>query len=215
MQSDAVLHPETDRHRGVLVWRWPEPTTTLSSAAVGGGQQTSDYALNVSVPLDYDRTDLDVHLTEIADELGLRGNHTGLFTAVDVKHVRRHVCEGVVTDATVGVSKPTWASDPNGSFIPWSPGTINIVVQSPVTLSAGAAVNAVMTITEAKVQALLDCHVPGTGTASDAVLLAWPAAGEPELFGGPRSDWGARIAQSTYGAVKAGVMDWLERHLES
>lgn len=167
------------------------------------------------MPLEYDRIDLDAHLAEIADELGVSGSGVGLLTAVDVAHVRRHECDGVVADATVGVSKPTWAADPAGSFTPWSPGTINIVVQSPVVLSESAAVNAIMTITEAKVQALFECNIPGTGTASDAVVLTWPAEGESQSFGGPRSEWGARIAQSTYGAVKAGLDDWLERHIES
>lgn len=212
--TEAVLHPETADRRAVLVWQWLEPTTVLSSAAVGGGLQSIDYLLNVTVPLDYGRTDLDVHVSEIADELGLRGVGTGLFTAVDVKHVHRHSCEGVVADTTVGVSKPTWASDSSSSFTRWSPGTINIVVQSPVTLSEGAAVNAVMTITEAKVQALIECDVPGTGTASDAVALTWPTEGTAEPFAGPRSEWGARIAQSTYASVKAGVIDWMERHAE-
>ena len=214
MTSDAILHSATNERRSVLVWSWPEPTTMLSSAAVGGGLKSVDHLLNVSVPVDYGRTDLDVHLAEIVDELSLSGTHAGLFTAVDVTHVRRNVCNGVVADATVGASKLTWAADPSGSFTVWSPGTINIVVQSPVALSEAAAVNAVMTITEAKVQALIDCEVPGTGTASDAVALAWPTQGQPQQFGGPRSEWGARIAQSTYESVKAGLADFIKRHAE-
>lgn len=215
MVSKAVLHPGTNNHRGALLWQWPEATTALSSAAVGGGLKAIDYLLNVSVPLDYDRTDLDVHLAEIAEEMGVSGDSVGLFTAVDVQHVVRHENQGVVADATVGVSNPTWASDAGGAFTEWHPGTINIVVQLPVTLSEGAAVNAAMTITEAKVQALHECNVPGTGTASDAVVLTWPTLGEPEQFAGPRSEWGARIAQSTYGSVKAGVQQWIERHADS
>lgn len=214
MASDAELHPETSSHRGLLLWRWQEPTIALSSAAVGGGLGRIDYALNISVPLDYERTDLEAHRNEITTELGVRGDGVGLFTAVDVRTVIRHECEGVVVDATVGVSKPTWAFDPDDSFSVWSPGTINIVVQSPVALTESAAVNAVMTITEAKVQGLLDHGVPGTGTASDAVLLTWPSAGQPQVFGGPRTRWGARIAQSTYEACAAGIGDWIRRHAE-
>ena len=33
-----------------------------------------------------------------------------------------------------------------------------------------------MTITEAKAQALIEAGVPGTGTASDAVVVCWPSA---------------------------------------
>jgi len=110
------------------------------------------------------------------------------------------------------VSKPTWASDPAGGFSEWTPGTINLVVQLPVALTGGAAVNAVTTATEAKTQALLDCKVPGTGTASDAVVVTWPSSGEAQPFAGPRSEWGARIAQAAYAAVKVGVEDWTGRH---
>ncbi len=215
MISEAVLHPSSSGHRGVRVWQWPTPTMALSSAVVGGGLQPVDYLLNTTVATDYDRTDLGAHMAEIVSELALSGNGIGLFTAVNVAHSIRHDCDGVVVDATVGVSKPTWASDPDGGFAEWTPGTINIVVQLPVALSGGAVVNAVTTATEAKTQALLHCQVPGTGTASDAVAITWPSLGEAELFGGPRSEWGSRIAQATYGAVKAGVESWKARHLGS
>ena len=212
--SDAVLYPGGSGHRGVCVWQWSTPTTALSSAAVGGGLRSVDYLLNTTVATDYDRTDLGTHMAEIANELALSGNGIGLFTAVNVAHSRRHNCEGVVVDGTVGVSKPTWASDPAGGFTEWTPGTINLVVQLPVALTGGAAVNAVTTATEAKTQALLDCKVPGTGTASDAVVVTWPSLGEAQPFAGPRSEWGARIAQAAYAAVKVGVEDWTGRHVK-
>ena len=84
------------------------------------------------------------------------------------------------------------------------PGTINLVVQVPVALDPGAAVNAAITATEAKVQALAARGVPGTGTATDAITVVWPCEGAPERFAGPRSQWGSRIAQAVYRAVWAG-----------
>ena len=44
--------------------------------------------------------------------------------------------------------------------------------------------------------------VPGTGTASDAVVLAWPREGvAPEPFAGPRAPLGAALALATHDAV--------------
>lgn len=42
-------------------------------------------------------------------------------------------------------------------------------------------------------------------TASDAVVIVWPGAGDPVPFAGPRSPWGARLAQSTLQTVAAGI----------
>ncbi len=68
---------------------------------------------------------------------------------------------------------PTWAAVPGGTADPdLAPGTINIIVSVPVPLSDAALVNAVMTVTEAKTQAVLDAGFPGTGTATDAVCVA-------------------------------------------
>ncbi|MFF4778427.1 adenosylcobinamide amidohydrolase [Microtetraspora fusca] len=115
-----------------------------------------------------------------------------------------------------------------------APGTINIIVAVPVAFTDAALVNAVMTVTEAKTQALIEAGFPGTGTASDAVCVAVRDAGThqgtgggsgvgratwdggdagPELFGGPRSIWGARIARAVHRAVLAGARQWTATHL--
>lgn len=128
-----------------------------------------------------------------------------LFTAADVSAVQHIELEGVAVSATVGVTKPTWAADASGGWTPWSPGTINIVAQLPVRLEPGALVNAVMTVTEAKTQALWDAGVPGTGTASDAVVVLCPGVGRMEPFAGPRSPWGSRLALGVHDAVRRGL----------
>jgi adenosylcobinamide amidohydrolase len=110
-----------------------------------------------------------------------------------------------------------------------------MLVRVPVALSDAALVNAVVTATEAKTQALLEAGVPGSGTSSDAVCIACPAPGAlasaspvsrspaagslasgqevpVEEYGGPRSPWGARIARATHRAVAAGTADWLTLH---
>ena len=71
-----------------------------------------------------------------------------------------------------------------------------------------ATANALVTATEAKAQALLDAGVPGTGTASDAVAICCPPGGT-EPYGGPRSEWGSRLARAVHGAVAAGTTRFL------
>jgi adenosylcobinamide amidohydrolase len=90
-------------------------------------------------------------------------------------------------------------------------GTINVLAVVPVPLSDAALVNAVVTATEAKAQALAEAGLRATGTSSDAVCVACPVAGtqEPEPYGGPRSVWGARLARAVHAAVAEGTADWL------
>lgn len=208
-----VVDPRSDDTRHAAVWSFVDPVAAISSAPVGGGTAAIDWVLNIGVTDGYRRTDLGAHAREVAAKLGLAGTGAALLTAYDVQRIVRAEDDGVVVDATVGVTKPTWAADANDSHArrdgdTWRPGTINIVVQCPVALSPAAAVNAVMTVTEAKAQALIEAGVPGTGTASDAVLVCWPPMLPAEDFGGPRSVWGARIGR----AVHAAMVDGLEVH---
>jgi adenosylcobinamide hydrolase len=127
-----------------------------------------------------------------------------MFTALDVRRVRRHTDAGVHVAATIGLTLPVWAAAPEVA-VRAAPGTINIVAQLPVRLTDAALLNALTTATEAKSQALLAAGVPGTGTASDAITVACPANGPAEPFGGPRSTWGARLARAVHDAVGAGA----------
>ncbi|OBJ15200.1 adenosylcobinamide amidohydrolase [Mycobacterium sp. 1245801.1] len=203
---------EQRRSIPVLVWRFAEPRMCVSSGPLGGGIGARDWLVNATVPLDYDRTDPDRHLTEIGAALRLNGAGCGLLTAVDV--TRHHLAAdgGVHATATVGLSSPAWAAAPDHHFrreAPYRVGTINIVVAVPVRLSEAALVNAVATATEAKVQALHEAGIRATGTASDAVVVHCPRDGTAEQFGGPRSTFGARIARAVHAAVLAGGRSWL------
>ena len=160
--------------------------------------------------MSYSRLDPDVHLSEIAGEAGLSGHGVGMLTGVDVEErvvARDH---GVVVVATVGIGSPTLAAAPPGDCDPTPPtGTINLVGYIPERLSDAALVNAVATITEAKVQALAALVVAATGTATDAVCLLCPGDGPVRTFGGPRSVWGSRIARAGYAAMLSGGSAWL------
>jgi adenosylcobinamide hydrolase len=189
-----------------LVWHFASPLTVISSAPLGGGIGRRDFVLNAQVPRDYTRTDIDDHLREIAAAHGCRGDGVGMLTAVRVARATEAVEGGVRVCATVGVTSPTWASDHDGAVSAYRPGTINIVAFVPALLDDSALVNAVITVSEAKAQALIERGVPGTGTASDAVCIACePSDGSRERFGGPRSRIGAPLARATHAAVTAGL----------
>ncbi len=214
MVTTAVLAPEllapTALHRGLLVWRWPTPMTLLTSSSVHGGMRECTSLINFGVDLMYGRTDLAAHANEIGAELGLTERSPALLTAANVHEYGTGEFGGVLANATVGVTKPTWAADPGGGWNHYVLGTINIVVQVPVRLSTAALVGAVITVTEAKAQALIEHRVPGTGTASDAVAIVCPGQRDPgggeEPFAGPRSAWGSQIALAAHAAVTDGLV---------
>jgi adenosylcobinamide hydrolase len=188
----------------VLVWRSDRPWLAVSSAALGGGLGIRHWVINMTVPADYDRPDPDVHLATTAATLGLAGPGVGLMTAVDVAGRVTATDGGVEVTATVGLGHPTWAAAPDGHLRAY-PGTINVVALLPVRLDDAALVNAVLTATEAKVQALVERGIDATGTASDAICVLCASDGAPEPYAGPRSTWGARLARAVHAAVLAGA----------
>ena len=189
----------------VLVWRLSSPMLAISSAPVGGGIGTRSWVLNAQVPRDYTRTDLSAHVREIATANGCAGDGVGMLTAAPVDAVSSASEAGFDAWATVGLRLVTWAADTDDRAFEWTPGTINVVAHLPVRCTEAALVNAVMTATEAKTQALFERRVPGTGTASDAVCIVCPASGAAEPFAGPRSDLGAALARVVHAAVGDGI----------
>jgi adenosylcobinamide hydrolase len=199
-------HGSPDEHLSLRLWRFPEPLLAVSSAPLGGGIGRRHWVMNAQVPHSYDRLDPETHLAELAFERGLSDPGVGMLTAVDLRTLWSDDDTGAHVDASVGVTTPTWAAAPDERpdvHVP--PGTINIVGVVPERLSRAAMVNAVITVTEAKAQALWDAGVAATGTASDAVCIVCPDEGLAHPFGGPRSLWGARLARAAYRAVSAGA----------
>ncbi len=192
-----------------LVWRLPVGSRAASSSILGGGLGPRSWAINMTVDADYGRLNPSEHLLEVVDRLDLEGAGIGMMTAVDVGTFRSAAVDGAAAWATVGVRRPVWAADASRrqQTSIQAPGTINAVAIVPVRLSDGALVNAIATMTEAKVQALLDHGIDGTGTASDAVCVVCSDVGPVEEFGGPCSTWGARIALATYQVVSAGIVE--------
>ncbi|MEU1877156.1 adenosylcobinamide amidohydrolase [Streptosporangium sp. NPDC020072] len=196
-----------------LLWECGPGWRAISSAMLGGGIGPVGWVLNAQVAGGYSRMDPVAHLLEMAPP----GPGVGMLTAAAVDRFTTAADGGVEVAATVGLRVPTWAAAPEGTPDPelapmYLPGTINIVVAVPVAMTDAALVNTVMTVTEAKSQALAEEGFPGTGTASDAVCVAVREEGRAELFGGPRSTWGARVARAVHAAVRQGARDWMGRN---
>ncbi|PKT73458.1 adenosylcobinamide amidohydrolase [Streptomyces populi] len=179
----------------------------VSSAVLGGGIAERAWVLNAQVSHGYRRTDPGEHLAELARTAGARGPGVGLMTAADVTRYAAAHDTGVEAVVTAGLGVRGWAAAPAESVPrPVVPGTINIVAALPVALGDAALVNAVGTVTEAKVQALLETGHDCSGTPTDAVCIAArvPRPGEEvQAFAGPRSLWGARLARAVHAAVRA------------
>ncbi|MGC8509277.1 MAG: adenosylcobinamide amidohydrolase [Acidimicrobiales bacterium] len=197
---------EEGRRLDLLYWPLARSMRVAATAASGGGVGPRDWILNAQVPSGYGRVDVTAHVRELATSLGLAGDGVGLLTAAAVRGVRHATDEGVDAHVTVGLARPTWAAAPDGDGDDESAaGTINIVVFVPAALSDAALCNALTTATEAKCQALFDEGVAGTGTASDAVCVVSPGDGDGDVFAGPRSRWGSRLARCVYAAVRDGA----------
>lgn len=236
-QSPALrVYAEAGRDWPALIWRAPPGWRGISSAVLGGGIGPITGWVNAMVHRDYCEPDPVAHMARLAQGFGLgAGGVVGMLTAADVRRRQFAEDDAVRVTATVGLGVPTLAAAPDGdpglATRRSAVGTINILIIVPVPLSDAALVNTVITVTEAKTQALADAGYRATGTASDAVCVACPtprgkigttAAGTMiapgpgfEAYGGPRSPWGARVARAVHHAVLAGAIDWRDTNPHS
>jgi adenosylcobinamide amidohydrolase len=236
-EEDGVRWP-------VLLWTPGPGCRMVSTAVVGGGIGPRSWWLNAKVSMEYDHPDPAAHVRQIAAAVGAWSGHgaaaddgtcvgegsdggntgvgggVGMLTAADVTRWTCAEDGGVCAVVTVGLGLPVWAAADDAT-LRRETGTINVLVRVPVPLADAALVNAVVTATEAKTQALVEAGVPGSGTSSDAVCVACPQPddlagldGRPpvEAYGGPRSPWGLRVARTVHAAVAAGAADWLAQH---
>jgi adenosylcobinamide amidohydrolase len=224
MRLDLSWRDEDGLRLPAALWHPGPGYRMISSGILGGGLGPREWVLNAQVASGYTRTDPAAHLRELARGLSLSGPGIGLLTAAQVAGVVQREDGGVRAAATVGLSVPTWAAvparrpaGPDRELAPVDrdvrsrPGTVNVIVVVPVPLADAAFVNAVVTATEAKAQAVLDAGFAGTGTATDAICIAAPAepgSAPAEEFTGPRSPWGASIARAVHAAVRAGAVGY-------
>ncbi|CAL9657372.1 hypothetical protein SUDANB145_06833 [Streptomyces sp. enrichment culture] len=206
---EHLVRTEDGERLHALLWRAGPGWRMVASAVLGGGIAERTWVLNAQVAHGYRRTDPARHLTGLARAAGAVGPGVGLMTAAEVADPGYARDGGVEAVATAGVSVRGWAASPaEGADGADPPGTINVVVAVPVPLTDAALVNAVMTATEAKVQALLDAGYDCSGTPTDAVCVAARAPhadARSHAFAGPRSEWGARLARAVHHAVLAAL----------
>ncbi|ABZ84413.1 conserved domain protein [Heliomicrobium modesticaldum Ice1] len=118
------------------------------------------------------------------------------------------VTAGVRNACAAGVT-PCWERTPEI-------GTINIMAFLDNSLTDGALINAVQTITEAKSRVLRElricCAQTGdwaTGTGTDAVVVAARPGGEPLAYAGPTTRLGALLAATAGAALRQAVQAYL------
>jgi adenosylcobinamide amidohydrolase len=191
----------------------------LSSAVAGADLAETRHIINVGVSRDYDGRSPADDLQAAARALGIAEPFVGLMTAARLERAQV-VAEGsgglsVLAVVTVGLSRPV-AAGVTEAFQSAGPGTINIILVVDGSLARAAAVNAIITATEAKTLALVECGLraahggPAGGTATDAVALAWTRRGAAIEYAGPVAPAGALVARAVRRAVRNAASEWLE-----
>ena len=213
-KSDPVIEGVEIDVGPAAVWlRSRAPLSVLASAVVGGDLDATQHVVNMHVPRDYQSDDPAADLRAFARRVGIPGPFVGLMTAAWTERatVAWEDADGVRVGvvATVGLSRPAAAgvSSPVG----WQPSTINLVAVLDARLERGAAVNGVITATEAKVGALEEAGVltaegvQATGTVTDAVVIAWTGRGARVPYLGPGTVAGWCLARAARRAVLDGI----------
>lgn len=196
------------------VWvRSAAPLAVLSSAVVGADLAATRHIVNMHVERGYSGEDAAGDLQAFARRLGIAESFVGLMTAAwtQLAATITEVADGVTVTvvATVGLGSPVAAGVSAPSA--WQPSTINVIALLDARLPRSAAVNGVITATEAKVGALADAGVvtaeglPATGTVTDAVVVAWTDRGPILPYLGPGAPGGWLLGRAVRRAVAEGV----------
>jgi adenosylcobinamide hydrolase len=204
---------DVDVRRDAVWLRSEAPLGVLGSAVVGGELDTTRDVVNMHVAKGYRGADPAADLRAFARGLGITQPFVGLMTAART-HEAQVVSEradgaSITVVATVGLAAPAAA----GVTLPvrWQPSTINVVAVVDADLDRAAAINGVITVTEAKVAALVEARVvtadgaPATGTVTDAVVLLWTGRGARLPYLGPGTTAGWGLARAVRRAVGQGI----------
>ncbi len=172
---------------------------------------------NVTVPEEFERTDLDAYR---AERLSATGFPLGpaLLTGVHMEHARCVRSGPVSVLATAGLSNPAalpmsgadeavdsdgTASNPADSP-DWRPGTVNLVAGVDRALDDGALATLLATAVEAKAATLLDAAgVPGT--TSDAAIIGCVPSAESAPFAGSATEIGAAARVCVRDAIRSSL----------
>lgn len=158
-----------------------------ASSGVDGGVADVRTVLNITVSRNFSG-DASAAIDRVATEQGFLQPQFGLMTAVPLTNLCIARYDFITVFVTAGVS------DSNR--------TINIIVTSDRPLSDTALLGAMITVTETKMQVLLERKVPAGASPTDAVVIAAeksPLA--PEMFAGVLTETGERIAKAVRQAL--------------
>jgi len=193
----------------LLVFESDEELGIASTAVLGGGLCRGRCIVSLKVPSGYAGDDPAADIPAAAVAEGWRPD-VGLMTAVDPDRARLAAASAggvtAVAAVTAEVSRP-WAAGSSSGPHPLA-GTINTVVLLDRALAPAAALNVIATVTEAKVLGLFEARIrtpdgqSASDTATDAVVVAWPAAGVPLPYGGPATPCGWAAAAATRQALR-------------
>jgi len=195
--------------------RLPRRMRVLASTILNGGLRETDSVLMVQVSLHYDHDDPVEHLRCLISTLKMPEDTVCFMTAAKLEKAfcareLEHNGSRAIALLSAGISNSINAGESSreGSVPHRQVGTINIMAITDRPLDDCGLVNAVMTVTEAKVAALRDHHIPGTGTTSDAVLIACPIEGERCMWSGTSSDHGISMAAAVRGCLGESIVRW-------
>lgn len=206
---------DTDVTAGVL--QVTHSDTHWLATGPDGGYCTADAAYNISVPDDFDRTDLDTYVSDRRLRAGFSAAGPVLLTGVALDHARGARSGPVEVIATAGLSNPaTLPMDPAGEPTaadepPPAPdpgdqptGTVNLIVGTTCRLDDGTLASLLGTAVEAKTATLL-ATTGFSGTTTDAVIVGSDPTGESASFVGSTTAIGAATRACVREAIRASL----------
>jgi len=203
---------ETARRDGVL--QAARPGARWLATGLGGGFHTADAAYNITVPEEFDRTDIEAYGTERRKRAGFEVPGSTMLTGVEQRHARGATCGPVRAVVTAGVSNPATlpmnpgreggsASDGTDTA-EHSPGTVNVILGVERALDAGALATLLGGVIEAKT-ATLSALTGFTGTTTDAVVVGCVPSGEVASFAGSATAVGEAARACVREALRASL----------
>lgn len=209
---------------------FPASKRCLANSPLGGGFMTADNYLNLKVPYNLSKKEIQFPtpsqtLREFSRSLGLNPDNTvGMMTAADletfayarVEHEEFWIDSGI----TVGLGNARRAGDdadydefPQKSLLP--NGTINIAVVSNISFSDAAMVEAVILSSEAKAAILAKHSITSTksgegatGTGTDAVAVFTDIEGVRINYCGKHVLAGQMLARAVMSALSEAIQQY-------
>ncbi len=170
-----------------------------ASTGVAGGIADVSTIFNHTVPLDFSHENPIEYVVNILRKKKYGDDAFGMLTAVSIQDLCILQFDYITVFVTASVSNP----NPDPAKLP----TINIIVISSEGLSDAATLEMIITVTEAKAQALKLLGRDFAGTTSEAVVVASERVGK-QIYAGTFTEAEKRV----YSAVIKGVMEAVQRH---